>query len=171
MLMRKGKRMSRLEKTSLPEKVSSSYVRDNNPALAVGRFVPAAVLIIEDEPIIADDLAWIVGDLGHHVTGIARTRAEAVALSRQVPPSLILSDIKLGDGTCGLETVAEILREQDAQVILVTGSFDMLPRKNTCWATSVIRKPYRAELLKEAINKASFNSEARAKLADNRSRG
>src|SRR3546814_17148889 len=38
-----------------------------------------SVLIIEDEPLIALELAAIVRDLGHEVDGIAPTHADAVA--------------------------------------------------------------------------------------------
>ena len=41
------------------------------------------VLIIEDEPMIAMDLEGLVEGLGHNVTGIARTHAEAVSLAGQ----------------------------------------------------------------------------------------
>ena len=36
------------------------------------------IMIIEDEPLIALDLAHMVSGMGHRVTGIARTQAEAV---------------------------------------------------------------------------------------------
>ena len=39
------------------------------------------VLIIEDEPLIAMDLEALVEGLGHNVTGVARTRTEAVKLA------------------------------------------------------------------------------------------
>ena len=37
------------------------------------------ILIIEDEPIIAMDIEQLVKSLGHTVTGVARTRKDAVA--------------------------------------------------------------------------------------------
>ena len=39
------------------------------------------ILIIEDEPLIAMDLESLVEGLGHNVTGVARTRTEAVKLA------------------------------------------------------------------------------------------
>jgi DNA-directed RNA polymerase specialized sigma24 family protein len=41
------------------------------------------VLIIEDETFIAMDIEALVESLGHRVIGVARTHAEAIALSRQ----------------------------------------------------------------------------------------
>src|SRR3712207_545619 len=56
------------------------------------------ILIIEDEPLIAMDLEALVEGLGHNVTGVARTRTEAVKLASAKQPGLILADIQLADG-------------------------------------------------------------------------
>src|SRR5262249_50323111 len=52
------------------------------------------VLIIEDEILIALDLEQLVENLGHRTIGIARTRAEAIALAKAKRPGLILADIQ-----------------------------------------------------------------------------
>ena len=44
------------------------------------------ILIIEDEPLIAMDLEALVEGLGHNVSGVARTRTEAVKLAGEQPP-------------------------------------------------------------------------------------
>ncbi len=75
--------------------------------------VATDVLIIEDEPIIALDIETLVQELGHTVTGIARTHKEAVALVARKRPGLVLADIQLADGSSGLEAVAEILQSID----------------------------------------------------------
>ena len=66
------------------------------------------VLIIEDETFIAMDLESLVKNLGHHVIGVARTHADAVALAKNRKPGLILADIQLADGSsrprCGERT-------------------------------------------------------------------
>lgn len=82
----------------------------------------ANVLIIEDESIIAADLAYIVEQLGLCVFGVAKTCAEAIALARLAPVSLILSDVRLADGSSGITAVEAILEEQNAAVIFVTAS-------------------------------------------------
>ena len=63
------------------------------------------VLIIEDEALIALDLEALVENLGHKVTGVARTRTDAVTIARNKPPGLILADIQLADGSSGLDAV------------------------------------------------------------------
>ena len=71
--------------------------------------VATSVLIIEDEPIIALDIESMVRELGHEVTGVARTHREAVDMVKARPPGLVLADIQLADGSSGLEAVNEIL--------------------------------------------------------------
>src|SRR5216683_6568757 len=58
--------------------------------------------------------------LGHRVLGVARTHAEALALTRQKTPGLILADIQLADGSSGLEAVNELLASFEAPVIFIT---------------------------------------------------
>ena len=67
------------------------------------------MLIIEDEPLIALDIQTLVEQLGHDVTTIARTHAEAVRAAVKRRPGLILADIQLADGSSGLDAVNEIL--------------------------------------------------------------
>jgi hypothetical protein len=50
-------------------------------AREIGAMMATDVLIIEDEPLIAMDIEDIVLRLGHRVTGVARTRTEAVKLA------------------------------------------------------------------------------------------
>lgn len=78
------------------------------------------VLIIEDEPFIAHDLRAIVEELGHRVTGMARTHREAVENIGSSKPGLILADIQLADGSSGLDAVNEILDTLSTPVIFIT---------------------------------------------------
>jgi CheY-like chemotaxis protein len=83
--------------------------------------VAGAVLIIEDEAIIAMDIQSIVTDMGHRVTGIARTHAQAVELASADKPDLILADIQLADKSSGIDAVNDILGQFDEiPVIFIT---------------------------------------------------
>ena len=78
-------------------------------ASEIAEQVATNVLIIEDEPMIAIDLADLVTGLGHDVCETARTAKEAVAIFRKHRPGLVLADIQLADGSSGLDAVNEIL--------------------------------------------------------------
>jgi DNA-binding NarL/FixJ family response regulator len=101
------------------------------------------VLIIEDEPIIAEDLAYIVEQLGLCVSGVARTREEALVLAKRVPLSLILSDVRIADGGSGIRAVEEIRDEQTSRSSSSPGAHTWcLPHSGNrhSWSASRIRK-------------------------------
>ncbi|MDO9524353.1 MAG: response regulator, partial [Gemmobacter sp.] len=83
--------------------------------------VSGRVMVIEDEAIIAMDIADIVQSIGHTVTGIARTRTEAVQLAQRDRPDLILADIQLADNSSGIDAINDILAVfPDLPVIFIT---------------------------------------------------
>jgi CheY-like chemotaxis protein len=71
--------------------------------------VAGRVMVIEDEAIIAMDISAIVREMGHRVTGVARTRSEAVRLALETKPDLVLADIQLADNSSGIDAVNDIL--------------------------------------------------------------
>ena len=78
------------------------------------------VLIIEDDTFIAMELETLVESLGHRVLGVARTHAEAMALTKKKRPGLILADIQLADGSSGLDAVNDLLKTFEVPVIFIT---------------------------------------------------
>jgi CheY-like chemotaxis protein/DNA-directed RNA polymerase specialized sigma24 family protein len=117
------------------------------------------VLIIEDEPVIAMDIAGIVESLGHEVVGVAGRQAEAVELARKHHPGLVLADVQLQDGDSGIVTVQEIMRSMDAPVIFVTGFPERLLTGDRVEPAFIVTKPFDPETLKVAIVQAlSFSA-------------
>jgi CheY-like chemotaxis protein len=118
--------------------------------------VATDVLIIEDEPIIALDIETLVKELGHSVTGIARTHKEAIALVAQRRPGLVLADIQLADGSSGLDAVAEILQTIDLPVIFITAYPERLLTGARPEPAFLITKPFQPDAVKAAISQALF---------------
>lgn len=114
------------------------------------------VMIIEDEPIIALDLTRVVRELGHAVTGVAATRAEAVDLARAERPGLLLADIRLADGSSGLDAAADILRIHDIPVIFITAFPEHLLTGDRPEPAFLITKPFREDAVKALIGQALF---------------
>jgi DNA-directed RNA polymerase specialized sigma24 family protein/CheY-like chemotaxis protein len=118
--------------------------------------VATNVLIIEDEPIIALDIEGIVEDLGHSITGIARTHKEAVASVKSHPPGLVLADIQLADGSSGLGAVNEILQSINVPVIFITAFPERLLTGKKPEPAFLITKPFQPDAVKAAISQALF---------------
>jgi CheY-like chemotaxis protein len=114
------------------------------------------VLIIEDEPVIAADIEALVSELGHAVTGIAATHAEAVASVARHAPSLVLADIQLADGSSGIDAVKDILERHDLPVIFITAFPERLLTGERPEPTFLITKPFQPETVKAAISQALF---------------
>jgi CheY-like chemotaxis protein len=115
------------------------------------------VMIIEDEPIIAVDLQSIVTEMGHSVTGIARTRSEATALAQKTPPDLILADIQLADKSSGIDAVRDILDALGKRpVIFITAFPERLLTGERHEPAFLIAKPFDEDQVRSAVSQAMF---------------
>jgi CheY-like chemotaxis protein/DNA-directed RNA polymerase specialized sigma24 family protein len=121
--------------------------------------VSGRVLIIEDEPIIALDLETVATDMGHRVTGVARTRTRAVDLAAADAPDLILADIQLADNSSGIDAVNDILaRLGPRPVIFITAFPERLLTGERPEPAFLISKPYTEAQIRSAISQAMFFS-------------
>jgi CheY-like chemotaxis protein len=121
---------------------------------AISDSLHAQVMIIEDESIIALHIKSIVEDLGHSVTGVARTRAEAVDLALRNRPELVLADISLADGSSGIDAVKDILEAMDVPVIFITAFPERLLTGERPEPTYMITKPFEPETVMATIGQA-----------------
>ncbi|MCF3641421.1 response regulator [Rhizobium sp. TRM95111] len=112
------------------------------------------IMIIEDEPLIALDLAHMVNSMGHRVTGIARTQQEAERLWADSRPGLILADVKLADGSSGIDAVNTILSRADLPVIFITAYPERLLTGERPEPAFLVSKPFNPEVIKVLINQA-----------------
>lgn len=122
----------------------------------IERQTHARVLIIEDEAVIALDIAGIVAEMGHAVVGVAARSDEAVRLARAGNPSLILADVQLEDGNTGIQTVRRILETADLPVVFVTAFPERLLTGERLEPTFVVAKPFEPEALQVAVSQALF---------------
>ena len=119
--------------------------------------ISGRILVIEDEAIIAMDISGIVEDMGHEVTGNARTRDEAVELARRDPPDMILADIQLADKSSGIDAVNHILREMgEVPVVFITAFPERLLTGERPEPAFLITKPYSEDQVQSAVSQAMF---------------
>jgi len=114
------------------------------------------ILIIEDEPLIAMDLEALVEGLGHNVTGVARTRTEAVKLASAKQPGLILADIQLADGSSGLDAVNDLLQAFEVPVIFITAYPERFLTGERPEPAFLIAKPFQPANVSAVISQALF---------------
>lgn len=138
--------------------IGEASIRDllDEAARQIAEQTKTTALIIEDEPLIALDVAELLQQLGHSVIGTARTHKEAIALARERQPGLVIADIQLADGSSGLEAVQEILRSITVPVVFITGFPERLLTGERPEPTYLVEKPYRSEAVKALITQAMF---------------
>ena len=122
----------------------------------IGRQIATDVLIIEDEPLIAAELKRMLQELGHHVTSIARTREDAMKAAALNKPGLVLADIRLADGSSGLDVVNDILGSFTDPVVFVTAFPEKLMTGERPEPTFLIAKPFREEAVKAIVSQVLF---------------
>jgi DNA-directed RNA polymerase specialized sigma24 family protein len=118
--------------------------------------IATEVLIIEDETMIAGQLEDLVESLGHRVIGVARTHGEAIALTRDTKPGLILADIQLADGSSGLDAVNELLTSFEVPVIFITAFPERFLTGERPEPAFLIAKPFQPGTVSAIASQALF---------------
>jgi len=146
--------------------VSETEVRRRYDAAheSIERQLSTDVLIIEDEPVIAIDLERIVLDMGHRVLGVGATHKEAVALVADRTPGLVLADVRLADGSSGIEAVTEILKNYDVPVVFITAYPERLLTGEKPEPAFLVTKPFKEEAVKALIGQALFFHQPKPQL-------
>ena len=130
----------------------------------------ATILIVEDEAIVAADLAGKLGQLGYEVAGIAAEGEEAVALACRLRPHLVLMDIWLEGPMDGIEAAEAIRRQHDVPVIYLTAHSDpaTLARAKLTGPFGYILKPFEERELATQIEMALYKHQADRQLRQQR---
>ena len=84
----------------------------------------ARVLIVEDEALIALHLQQLVEDAGHRVVGIAFDTEEAKSIARTERPHFAFVDMRLRNGSSGIDVGRHLREEYDVPSILVSANLD-----------------------------------------------
>jgi AmiR/NasT family two-component response regulator len=125
-----------------------------------------SILIVEDEAIVAKDLAVKIQQLGYHVAGITATGAEAIELARQQRPELVLMDIRLTGTMDGIAAAQVIHSECNLSVLFLTAhsDADTTERAQQAGAVGYILKPFDERDLRIQIEMAFYKHAAEQRL-------
>lgn len=85
------------------------------------------LFIVEDDPIIASDLAGILSDLGYNVSGISHEPFEARKKIEAIRPDLLLMDVNLSSAIDGID-LATLVAKTGAGIIFITAFTDQATR-------------------------------------------
>ncbi len=83
------------------------------------------ILIVEDQSVIAMDLKKSLKDRGYEIAGICYNSEDAVKLTNERHPDLILMDIMLNGEKDGIETAERINSQHQIPIIYLTALTDV----------------------------------------------
>lgn len=102
---------------------------------------PLGILVVEDEALLAAELAFLIGEAGCDMLGHAMSSDEAVSLAHDLHPDLALIDVHLRDGPTGVEVARQILGDCGGVALFMTANVKRLP-EDFAGACGVMGKPY-----------------------------
>lgn len=115
--------------------------------------MPARILIIEDEALVAMELRFVLEDLGHDVVGVAATAKSARDIVHDSEIDLALVDIHLSDGPTGIELGRELGQDRGVSVLFMTGNPGMV-RDGVAGTIGVLSKPTDEQAVQTAVDYA-----------------
>ena len=115
------------------------------------------ILLVEDEPMMADLLAEVMVELGHQVCAIAATEAGAVAAAATHKPDMMIVDAQLGHGS-GVAAVATITRTGRVPHVFVSGNIAKILAQQP--GAVALQKPYTEAALVAAMRRALMTHQA-----------
>lgn len=111
---------------------------------------PLRIIIVEDEALILMQLEMLLEDAGHEVVGTAVSKEEAVALAMETKPDIAFVDLRLKDGSSGLDAAQEMRDIAGLTVVFLTANARQLP-DDLDGAAAVIPKPFSEKVFGAAL--------------------
>jgi CheY-like chemotaxis protein len=114
----------------------------------------AKVLVVEDETIVAEDIAEVVESSGHDVVAKAPSAEQAMVKAAAERPELAIIDIRLSGRMDGVELAASLRKRYGVAVIFLTAYADeaTLERAKVTEPHSYLIKPFEPRELRGAIS-------------------
>ncbi|WP_286162099.1 PAS domain S-box protein [Burkholderia sp. WP9] len=133
---------------------------------------PARILIVEDDRVVARDIAQQMSRAGHTVVGITARGEDALPLAAETEPDLILMDVRLEGKLDGIDT-ARLLRENmNLPVVFLTAyaDEDTVRRATVTEPFGYVLKPFDDTQLKTVVEMALYKHGAERRLRESEQR-
>jgi PAS domain S-box-containing protein len=129
---------------------------------------PTRVLVVEDENLVALEIADLLRALGYVACGMASSGEAAIELAGQTGPDLILMDIRLRGNLDGVEAAGQIRQHSDIPVVYLTAYTDdaTLRRAKLTEPYGYLIKPFEERELHTAIEMALYKHTMEKRLKE-----
>jgi DNA-binding LytR/AlgR family response regulator len=125
--------------------------------------IPIKILIVEDEMLIAANIANQLENLGYEILGIIPRGQEAINAVKSDKPDVVLMDIHLKGDIDGIETAIQLQKQADLSIIYLTANADeaTFNRAKLTKPAGFIAKPFKQLDLQRAIELAVSRMEVK----------
>jgi PAS domain S-box-containing protein len=132
----------------------------------------ANILIVEDEAVVAADLAGKLERAGYRCVGVAADGEDALETAKELAPDLVLMDIRLAGPMDGIKTAERIQSIRNVPIIYLTAHSDMatLRRAAATEPFGYILKPFEERDVTTQIEIALFKHQAERRLRESEER-
>lgn len=112
------------------------------------------ILVVEDDRLIARDIAMQLQLLGYQTLGPAHSGEQAIELANQLRPDLILMDVNLASVMDGIEAVRNIRSQLDVPIVYLSAFTDTsnLERAKQTNPAGYLTKPFIEYQLADALS-------------------
>ncbi len=130
------------------------------------------ILVVEDEPIIAEDLKITLQMIGYEVVGTVASGERAADAVSALSPDAVLMDIVLGSGSDGIESSRQILQNCDVPIVYLTAHADKatFERAQETYPYGYLVKPVGTSELFSSIETAIHRHQLEKKLKESEHR-
>lgn len=124
------------------------------------------ILVTEDEVIVARDISTQLAAMGYEPVGIASDADEALRMTQELHPDLVLMDIQLGAGMDGISAAGLIRTRHQIPVVFLSAysAEDILHRAKLTEPFGYILKPFSERELNTTVAMALYKHQADIKL-------
>ena len=114
------------------------------------------ILVVEDERLIARDIAMQLRDLGYEPHGPADTGEQAIAMAGELRPDLVLMDVHLRGAMDGIEAAQAIRIQFDVPTVFLSAfsGDESSARAQLAKPAGYLSKPFEDYELREVIEAA-----------------
>jgi two-component system cell cycle sensor histidine kinase/response regulator CckA len=129
---------------------------------------PAAILVVEDEAIVARDIQTTLRDLGYEVQETASSCEEAIHRASTRAPDLVLMDIRIQGQRDGVDTAEMLRRRFRIPVVFLTAYADdtTIERAKKAQPYGYLVKPIKSNELRSVVEVSLYKHEMDTRLRE-----
>lgn len=112
---------------------------------------PRQILIVEDDLVVANEIATALSEDGHSIIGPVAEGIEALRLADEQHPEVAIIDLNLAGSINGLTVARHLVERFGVRVVFVSGHIGEVVREGMDLTRYFIPKPFTDEAVVDAV--------------------